>query len=433
MGKLDALYARLVNEENARDCREISDEACKHVPGNFFLIILSSTLTKLGDALSNPKTVLAWLMGYVGAQVAMIGFLVPIRESGSMILQIFIAGLIRKIAIRKWIWVSGSLLQFAAMTGIGVAAFYFDGNRAGWIMLLLLIVFSFSRGFSSVASKDVQGKTIPKSRRGRLNGYSTAVSGLLVVASGIFMLLRSGEGTTVRFYMFLIFFAGLLWVMGAAVYSRVKEFPGETSGGRITFGDAISRLSLLKKERHFRNFVITRSLLLCSALTAPYYIVLAQEYLGKDLFILGLFIVANGVASSISAPVWGKWADVSSRKVMVRAALITAATGIVLFVIVTWIPGLNHSYWIYPTAFFILGIAHSGVRLGRKTYVIDMAGGNRRTDYVAVSNTIIGVVLLITGGISALASFIPAEGIILILSMFGLAGAITGSRLPEVE
>ena len=116
-----------------------------------------------------------------------------------------------------------------------------------------------------------------------------------------------------------------------------------------------------------------------------------------------------------------------------RAALITAATGIVLFVIVTWIPGLNHSYWIYPTAFFILGIAHSGVRLGRKTYVIDMAGGNRRTDYVAVSNTIIGVVLLITGGISALASFIPAEGIILILSMFGLAGAITGSRLPEVE
>ena len=433
MGKLDALYARLVNEENARDCREISDEACKHVPGNFFLIILSSTLTKLGDALSNPKTVLAWLMGYVGAPVAMIGFLVPIRESGSMILQIFIAGLIRKIAIRKWIWVSGSLLQFAAMTGIGVAAFYFDGNRAGWIMLLLLIVFSFSRGFSSVASKDVQGKTIPKSRRGRLNGYSTAVSGLLVVASGIFMLLRSGEGTTVRFYMFLIFFAGLLWVMGAAVYSRVKEFPGETSGGRITFGDAISRLSLLKKERHFRNFVITRSLLLCSALTAPYYIVLAQEYLGKDLFILGLFIVANGVASSISAPVWGKWADVSSRKVMVRAALITAATGIVLFVIVTWIPGLNHSYWIYPTAFFILGIAHSGVRLGRKTYVIDMAGGNRRTDYVAVSNTIIGVVLLITGGISALASFIPAEGIILILSMFGLAGAITGSRLPEVE
>ena len=433
MGKLDALYARLVHEEDTRDCREISDEACEFVPKNFFLIIISSTLTKLGDALGNPKTVLAWLMGYVGAPVAMIGFLVPIRESLSMLPQIFIAGFVRRFPIRKWIWAAGSLLQFAAMTGIGVTAFYLSGNRAGWIMLLMLILFSLSRGLCSIASKDVQGKTIPKSRRGRLNGYSTAVSGLLVVAAGIFMLLKSSEGTTVRFYTYLIFFAGLLWVMGAFVYSKVKEYPGETSGGGKAFTEAIERLSLLKDDRPFRNFVITRALLLCSALTAPYYVILAQQFIGKDLFILGLFIVANGVASSISAPIWGRWADISSRKVMVRAAMITAVTGIMMFMVVTWFPGLNHSYWIYPMAFFVLGIAHSGVRLGRKTYVIDMAGGNRRTDYVAVSNTIIGFILLIAGGISALATFISPEGIILVLSLFGLAGAFMGSRLPEVE
>jgi hypothetical protein len=433
MGKLDALYARLVNDEDTRDCREISDEACEFVPKNFFLIIVSSTLTKLGDALGSPKTVLAWLMGYVGAPVAMIGFLVPIRESLSMLPQIFIAGFIRRFPIRKWIWAAGSLLQFAAMTGIGVTAFYLSGNQAGWIMLLMLIMFSLSRGLCSIASKDVQGKTIPKSRRGRLNGYSTAVSGLLVIAVGIFMLLKSGEETTIRFYAYLIFFAGLLWVIGAFVYSRVKEYPGETSENGKAFKKAIERLSLLKNDRPFRNFVITRALLLCSALTAPYYVILAQEFLGKDLFILGLFIVANGVASSISAPIWGRWADISSRKVMVRAAMITAVTGIMMFMVVTWIPGLNHSYWIYPMAFFVLGIAHSGVRLGRKTYVIDMAGGNRRTDYVAVSNTIIGFVLLIAGGISALATFISPEGIILVLSLFGLAGAFMGSRLPEVE
>jgi len=433
MGRADTLYARLVNEKVTRDCREISDEACEFVPKNFFLIIISSTLTRFGDALGNPKTVLAWLMGYVGAPVAMIGFLVPIRESLSMLPQIFIASIVRRFPIRKWIWAAGSLLQFAARAGIGVAAFYLSGNRAGWTMLLMLVMFSLSRGLCSVASKDVQGKTIPKSMRGRLNGYSTAVSGILAIAAGIFMLVKSNEGITIRFYAYLIFFAGVLWVMGAIVYSRVKEYPGETSGGGKAFIKAIERLSLLRHDRPFRNFVITRALLLCSALTAPYYVILAQEYLGRDLFILGLFIVANGVASSISAPIWGRWADISSRKVIVRAAMITAATGIMMFVVVTWIHGLNHSWWIYPLAFFILGIAHSGVRLGRKTYVIDMAGGNKRTDYVAVSNTVIGVVLLITGGISALASFIPAEGIILILSLFGLAGAFTGQRLPEVE
>jgi len=50
---------------------------------------------------------------------------------------------------------------------------------------------------------------------------------------------------------------------------------------------------------------------------------------------------------------------------------------------------------------------------------------------VAVSNTIIGFVLLLTGGISALASMLSTEGVILALSLLG--GAYTSSKLPEVE
>ena len=50
-----------------------------------------------------------------------------------------------------------------------------------------------------------------------------------------------------------------------------------------------------------------------------------------------------------------------------------------------------------PAQQFLQLALHDGVRLGRKTHVIDLAGGNRRTDYGAVSNTVIGVVLLITG------------------------------------
>ena len=93
----------------------------------------------------------------------------------------------------------------------------------------------------------------------------------------------------------------------------------------------------------------------------------------------------------------------------------------------------KNAYLLYPLAFFVLGIAHSGVRLGRKTYIVDMASGNKRTDYVAVSNTIIGFILLITGGISAAAATISTEGIILVLSLFGIAGAYVSYQLPNVE
>ncbi len=431
--KIENLYSFLINEEDARVCSEIPEEACHTVPGNFFLIILSKTMTKLGDALSNPKTVLAWLMSYVGAPVSMIAFLVPIRESGSMLPQLLIASYIRKRPIRKWIWVAGSILQFFSIAGIAVAAFMLKGGAAGWAIIGLLVLFSISRGLSSVASKDVIGKTIPKSRRGRLNGYSTAVSGILVILAGLFLMSRSEDDPGIEFYTYLLIFAAFLWVIGAVIYSRIRELPGETSGGGNAFREAIARLNLLRSDKPFRNFVIARSLLLCSALTAPFYVVLAQNYLGKEIFMLGLFILAGGIAGSVSAPFWGRMADISSKRVMIRGALITSILGVLFFIIVAWIPFLRETSWLYPVAFLILGIAHSGVRLGRKTYIIDMAGGNKRTDYVAVSNTVIGFILLLAGGLSALASFLSPQGIILILSTFGFFGALVSKRLPDVE
>ncbi len=39
------------------------DEIKDDLPKNYFLLLLSSTFTKLGDTLSNPKTVLIWKMG----------------------------------------------------------------------------------------------------------------------------------------------------------------------------------------------------------------------------------------------------------------------------------------------------------------------------------------------------------------------------------
>jgi hypothetical protein len=80
-----------------------------------------------------------------------------------------------------------------------------------------------------------------------------------------------------------------------------------------------------------------------------------------------------------------------------------------------------------------LSVAHSGVRLGRKTYVVDLAGGNRRTDYVAVSNSVIGVVLLLLGGMGAVAQGFSVTVVILVLSLFGLTGAAVSWRLPEVQ
>jgi hypothetical protein len=79
----------------------------------------------------------------------------------------------------------------------------------------------------------------------------------------------------------------------------------------------------------------------------------------------------------------------------------------------------------------LLCVAHNGVRVGRKTYVIDLGSGNRRTDYVAVSNSVIGVLLLAVGAVGALVPVVGHAGVIAILSLLGFAGALMSARLPE--
>ena len=73
-----------------------------------------------------------------------------------------------------------------------------------------------------------------------------------------------------------------------------------------------------------------------------------------------------------------------------------------------------------------------GTHPGCKTYVVDLAAGNRRTDYVAVSNTVIGFLLLLLGGMGAVAQLFSVPLVIAALSVLGLAGAAMSWSLPEV-
>jgi hypothetical protein len=422
----------LANEEDARVCTDISDEACRYVPANFLRIVGSSILTKTGDALINPKTVLAWLVNFVGAPAFVLALLVPVRESGSLIPQLAIAAWVRRKAIRKWVWVLGAVLQGAAVVALAGIAFLLRGATAGLAVLAAVVLFSLARGLCSVSSKDVLGKTIPKTRRGRVSGIAAGLSGLFVVLVGLGIYLGRPSDPGPLFYGALLLGAASLWWLAALVFSSITEEPGATDGGGNAAAAALTSLGLLVTDRGFRRFVITRALLISSALTAPYYVALAQRSSGGSASVLGLIILAGGLASSLSAPTWGKMADHSSRTVLLLAAVLTGVLGIGVFLIERLLAG-NIPNWVYPGAFLLLGVAHSGIRLGRKTYLVDMAGGNKRTDYVAVSNTVIGVVLLVAGGVTAGLSFLPAETLILVFAGTSLAGAVFGLGLPEVQ
>ncbi|MBM7334548.1 MFS transporter [Alloalcanivorax marinus] len=427
---LSRLYALVANDEDARTCTDISEEACREVPGNFFKIILANLLSKIGDLLINPKTVLAWLIGAVGAPAALAGALVPIRESGSLIPQLLIGAWVRRHPVRKGFWALGAVLQGLCVLGMALAVWHWRGLAAGLAIVGLLVIFSLGRGFCSVAMKDVQGKCIPKSRRGRLTGLASTLSGLATLAVGVLLFGRDQE-PGLLFYSVLLAAAGLAWWLAAAVFASVDEFKGETAGGGHALREALASLNLLVTDAPFRDFVITRALLMASALGSPFLVVLAQKQ-GQGAALLGGFLVASSLASTLSASVWGYMADASSRQVMMRGGGLAALVCLGVAAVALLAPEAGWLAAFYPVAFFVLSVAHSGVRIGRKTYLVDMAGGTKRTDYTAVSNTVIGVLLLVVGGISTGVSVVGAQWALVFLGLMGALGTFWSWRLKEV-
>ena len=429
---MESLYERLAEDDEGRVCKAISDEACRESPGNFVRTLVANALSSVADRIASAKTTLPWILGALGAPAWCLSLLVPIRESGSMLPQMFIGGAIRSLPVRKWVWAGGGAVQGAALAAMGLVALTLEGLTAGLAILLLLTVFSLARGACSVAYKDVLGKTIPKTRRGRLSGWISSVAGFAALAAGGVLTLLSDDGG-VALYVGLLFAAAAMWVAAAAVYARIVEYEGASGGGANGFTEAIAKLSLLRDDPPFRRFVIARALAMGSGLAAPFYVALARDALGSAALLLGVFIAVEGLAALVSSPVWGRWADHSSRRVFATACALSGGLSIMVALWSWAAPPEALALWFYPVAFFGLGIAHAGVRLGRKTYLVDMAEGNRRTDYVAVSNTVIGLLLLLTGLVGALAATFSVEATIALLGAAGLVGAATSLRWKEVS
>ena len=427
---VERLYALVAHEKGVRACTDLSEQACRDVPGNFFRLAGALVLTKMADLLINPKTVLAWLMTAVGAPAALVAWLVPVRESGALIPQLVIGAWMRRHPRRKPFWVLGSILQGLCVLAMAAAIGWLEGKAAGLAIIALLVAFSLSRGLCSVAVKDVEGKTIPRTRRGRLSGLATTLSGVgtLVLTLALF---AGQRDPSFAFYLGLLISAAVLWWLAAALFSRIGEEAGATGGGGNTLRQALGHLRLLRDDPPFRHFVITRALLMASALGAPFLVILAQN--GGGGWLLGGFVLASALASTVSAGFWGWMADTSSRRVMLRAGTMAALIcltggGLAL----TGLEGRALD-WLYPGLYFVLAIAHDGVRIGRNTYLVDMAAENRRTDYTAVSNTVIGVLLLVVGGVSALAATASPETALVLLGLMGTGGALSAWRLAEVQ
>ncbi|WP_455235381.1 MFS transporter [Thiogranum longum] len=423
------LYDQSTGDEDARVCKDIPDKACDEQPRNFFAYLLANLFNKISDELVSARLTLPWLFNSLGVPAAFVGFLVPIREAGVLLPQLIVAAYIRSMAYRKPVWLLGAALSALTLLLMALAAWRLSGVSAGWALLLLLVLYSLARGLCSVSAKDVLGKTISKTRRGRLMGYSASLAGLGTLGIGVLLQLEVVNRASQDVLLVFLVAAAVLWLLAFVSFKGIVEPAGATEGGGNALDVARESLQLLTRDKPFREYLISRLLLVSVALVIPFYVLLIQNKMDSALPTLGLLIIASGLASSLSAPLMGKLADRSSRLVMSGSALLAGLLGVV-----TWFTDkLVSDPQLFFVTFFLVTLSHSSVRLGRKVYLVDMATQDNRAQYVALSNTIIGVAMLLAGTAGVVGDLFSVESVILFFSLVALASSAYIARLKEVS
>lgn len=435
----DTIYTLLVEDEDARVCRDIPEEACDEQPEAFTRQLLAQTLTKIGDTLTSSRLVLAWMLSSIGSPAIFISLLVPLRESLSLLPQLFVAQWIRAQAVRKWFWVAGSIGQALALVAMMFALLLLPGPSAAAAIVLLLALFSLARGVCSVAAKDVLGKTVSKSRRGRLTGLAASAAGLVTLLVALVLWLAPAAGWTsaeqgnAALFGLLLGGAALLWLAAAFTYAGIPEVPGATEGGANAFSEAAKSLKLLVTDVDLVRFIVARMLLVATAFAIPYIVVVIQQSGHGGIDSLAWLLLAEGAAGLASGSLWGRWSDSSSHHVMAAAAGLSAAVIGATTVCFFLAPDSLVMAGTAACLIFVAAVAHQGARVGRKTYLVDLATADTRSSYTAVSNTVMGVFLLCGSILGVIDGLFGVGAVLLVLLITCLFGVIFCLSLKPVD
>ncbi|MGK0268908.1 MAG: hypothetical protein ACI8Y3_001526, partial [Paraglaciecola sp.] len=345
----------------------------------FTQLISIATCGKLADLLISAKTTLPWLLASLGAPIWIVSMLVPIRESGSLIPQWPLKQKVSHIENRLVIWRWGIVIQACSIFLMLASAIFTKALIAGLLILFCLLLLSLGRSLSSLSMKDIQGINVEKGQRGKLVGMASTMSGLLsLITAGLLIL--SPQDMSIKAIQLLITFSA--FIMFVSLFLSIG-LTANLSDNKKDSNDGKSLWKTINQQADLRQLIISRCLLLHAALIAPFFV--SASAINNDFFQLPYFIIASALASFLSSYLWGKMADKSAIHTMLYATLVCISASVAFYFVTS-----VDKWWVDVFLFFVLNLGYAGIRIGRKTYMLDIAQGSQRTLYVAAANSMVG-------------------------------------------
>ncbi|HZW04379.1 MAG TPA: MFS transporter [Anaerolineaceae bacterium] len=374
---------------------------------NILLTVVNGVLFIFAESLLDPTLVLVAFVSQLTASPFLIGLIVPIYGSASSIPQFWVSGYLQsqplKIDLYKRMSLIRCLAWGALAAGINLV------TDPDWLLVVFFLTFTTAMsaaGISGLPFLEVLSKTVPPARRGETFALRFGVGVLLAIGGSFLVRWMIGPDAPLPFphnygLLAIIFFVTVS--IALLIYHAVREQPDAIVKPRARSSEQFQRaMEVLRENVNFRRLLTAESAMIVANMATPFFAVFVQKELGGDPAWVAIYLGVTLVTNLLSNLFFGRLSRrIDNQKVLMASAVAGLLMSLVMLSLVLFarplgISPLAASIWLLPV-FVLSGIRTTGFYISSNSLLLNIAPPADRTLMIGFTQTVIGLLLLLTG------------------------------------
>ena len=407
---------------------------------SFALGVFNGTAFRFAETLIDPPLILTWFVSQLTSSNLLIGLVAPMGNAGWFLPQIFVSTRIQRMERKMPSYTLAAVIRTIAWVLLAAAVWLVDDPRLLLVgFFALYAIARLSAGLAGLTFFDVVAKTIPARRRGSFFAWRQLLGGLLGLGGGwiVKMLLNHPALPFPRGHAVLFLLYCAVMAPALAAFALIREPPGPVVAEPVTLGEQLRRAGRLwRTDRVYRRYIAARLSLAMANIALPFYGIYAKNVLGAPEGMVGVYVVARVGALLLSNLLWGRLSDERGNRLVMRLVSLGSGLAALSALALVGMMGLlrPQGAWLPYLAlplFFLDGAMLPAQILSGSNFLLELVPGAKRPLYLGLSNTLMGVVVLISGLGGLVVDFFGFAGLFAVSLGLCLAGYVFASGLPE--
>lgn len=376
----------------------------REIRRSFILGVVNGALFEFAERLIDPPLVLTWFVSRWTSSNLLVGLVAPLGDAGWFLPQVFIAGLVQRMPRKKLSYTLASVIRAISWLLVAAAVWLVDDPTLMLVAFFTLYgVARLAAGLGGLGFFEVVAKTIPANRRGSFFAWRLLTGGLLGLGAGVVTreVLNRFPFPHGHALLFVIYNAVIIPAMLAIII--IREPPGTAVSRTPTLRQQLRRAGqLLRTDAVFRRYMGMRTALGLAGIALPFYGVYARNVLGAPEGMVGIYVTVRVAAGLMANLPWGSMGDrKGNRLVTLWLSLGNAFTSLLALMLAGWVAlSPSRGPWLPYLAlplFFLNGALTPASTLVGSNFLLELVPEAERPLYLGLSNTLIGIIVLISG------------------------------------